>query len=336
MRSTIKSEGIEDLGLHLSQTSTLNFGDRQIALDDESVIQLSDDHTRQLAAAAVQALGKFGPLEDTLATRLTTGLPTLLARVDCTIADGEIRTYEVEERPAGMGVTSLASTQVGVGGLDTIVRSHMEDMAGRLPIVLRHTDHRENDDEIIFSVHQLNMTARPPDAPILVRSEPEDMMGHPYLETLQSRSVSTVMEKGKRAYRLATGDAFMAICPSSLSVDQSIVVKSLQGSKTRGVDIYLSTADRKTLGGRLDSVSFEAVRRAVSNGPKLLEEFKPGIEVNLGRKRGRMILRVFVLVGLNGDVEVTQGSFVARPGHLIHGKNDALMGVVLPAQGVKL
>lgn len=307
-------------------------GERAISVDSDLVLQLTDEHTGQIGAAMAAGLDGFGALEATRAMQLV-GRPTLIARVDCTLdpTTGEIHPYEVEERPAGMGLVDMLHQGIVGQPFGKHLLAHLEHTLGTLPVVKRHPNAKENDDGLLLPVEvftntKLSVKSRS----VLVRSEPEDMSDHPQLAEATAHAIAPILEKGKRQYRLATGFAQL-LTDGSLLPAESCVIKTLQGSKAKGVKIHLSKQDAAERGDRDAATRRKITEMVTTEGAVLLEPFVPSIPVRTESDRmANMILRVFGLVS-SESVTVVGGAYMARPGHLVHGSKDAITGVILAA-----
>jgi len=331
---TIESDRLLEKIVKLEASSTANFGERTLAVDGSNVIELTDDHEKQIECAIFDGLSAFGALENTLAMKVI-GLPTAIARVDSTIdpETGAIHVYEVEERPAGMGHSDKLMRKVtGLGISDQII-DHFEDVFQTVPVVKKHPLALENDDALIFNVEELSPNRIACNGrPLLIRAEPSDMVGHPMISEATSMAVAPILEKGKRQYRISTKMASL-VTNYAMLPQGSIVVKTLQGSKAKGVAIHITKNDSAILGSNRDSVTQTKLKQIVeSEGAVLVEPFVPGIPTEITDGIiGRMILRIFALVGGN-DVRVIGGAYVARPGHLVHGSKDAVSGVIMASK----
>lgn len=328
------TETLLDRPLALTLGQTMRFGqERDMFCDLENVLVLSDDHKQKIERDALEGLSAFGALEKTRAMSVV-GLPTLLARVDCTIdpLTGGIHPYEVEERPAGIGIVDRIVTKATGVNIGATILDHLEDKLGKIPVVKRHPNALENDDGMLLPVEQFTGTKiaiRNRD--ILMRAEPHDMSGHPQLEEATAHAIAPIMEKGKREYRIRTGHAHIVTQTDTLPTDRSFVLKTIQGSKAKGVKICLSREDVSTHGNRDSCSMTKSTELLRSMGALLLEPFVPAIptQVSSSDKIAHMILRIFTLISPN-QVTAIGGSFVVRPGVLVHGSKDAIAGAVLP------
>jgi hypothetical protein len=317
--------------LNINQPQTVSFVEgRDIGMSD-TVIALSPEHREQIEHLASRAMQAFGIDEPTLvATRH--GVPTLLARVDCTITPQGVGLFECDERPAGIGVTDRVLQHMNGEGIAPRLDAHFTKHIGQLPTVLRHPNAKPNDDGLVLRVDDLDGDVA--DQPILARGEPDDMREHIVLPTLQARSVSTLVTKGIKRYLLAMPEARsrQITSPDELSPDTSFVLKPLQGSKAQNVHVYLSTTDR-AIHGRQGTVTFERARRelaAAAAGSMLVQEFIPPIPTTMpDDSKGNTILRVFTLVHPDGRCEAIGGTYVSRRELVVHGASNAICGAVV-------
>jgi hypothetical protein len=240
--------------------------------------------------------------------------------------------FEVEERPAGIGVTDRVIKCALGSGVTGVLEAHFGQYVGSMPTVVRHQKSRPNDDSLVLTV--VDIDNPPVEGPILARGEPEDFREHKALPALQSRSISTILTKGLKRYMLAMEEAKAKVAQSvdELSPETSFVLKPMQGSKARDVTIYLSPADRATH-GRQGTVTFERARRefAVAQaGTLILQAFIPPIPTVLpDGSKGNTILRVFALVHPNGRCNVVGGTYVSRRELVVHGASNAICGAVI-------
>ncbi len=332
---TIESNRLLDEPIELRATDSLDFGSgRDMPFTSDRLIVLSPEHEADIEAEVMAGLMVFGAMEQTLVMQRS-GLPTAVARIDATIdpETNRIHSYEVEDRPGGMGVLHEMGKEVAGVTLGESIKGHFEETFGRLPVVKRHSETLGNDDGFVLPVEMFTDTKLKtrPDQPILVRANRKKMESHPRLADVTALSVAPILEEGKRQYRLRTGHAELVTSPSLLPEDDSIVLKGLQGTQCDSVLVKLSKADAKVHGNRDTGTLTKARSMVEENGAVLMERFVPGISVNMtgAQKMGSMILRVFCSVNQDG-ARVIGGAFLARPGHLVHGARDAVSGLVLP------
>lgn len=314
----------------ITGAKTLQVTDSRALSVCPTVIELTDEHSRQIEAEAMEGALKFGATEATL-VMARIGLPTAIARIDCTIdpLTGDIFAYESDERPAGMGITDVITREILGEGVGLKLLGHLEDIFGQVPIVKRHPLEAENDDGMLMAVEQTSKTAIKAKArPILVRGKPSDLTDMVDIDEATANSVSTIRDEGRRQYRITTGHATL-VTPSCELPSASFVVKTPQGSQATGVKVCLSAADKKLLGSK-GVVSRANVQKQLNDDKALLiEKFVPGVEAEVNESRGgRMIMRIFCTLTAEG-AKIAGGAFVARPNHIVHGASDAVVGAVI-------
>lgn len=210
------------------------------------------------------------PLADTWVGR-ECGVPSLFIRLDFVIRDGEIKVYEIEDRPCGLGFTSA---------INPFFAERAEAMKKKWPeIRWVSSQYRVTDDEPFFGPPlSLEDALEGDHLHLLVRSRPEEAAYHP----LEKRSVSTVSQEGNKRYgatlgwwdiitaRQGEGGAWYLDPP----LQSPCVVKPLQGTRARLVMVYYpnpnadkkqSRADVITGGGEIRSEG--SLIRAIAQQP---------------------------------------------------------------------
>ncbi len=293
---------------------TLPVNETKIKLDDDIVKQI-----RQLAQNAINAMVR----ENTLVTRRF-DIPTLVARLDCTVQNGIVLPYELEERPAGIGVT----TQLLGSNFSEDIKDHYKGHIGETPLVAMGPT-EVSDDSLVFQTVGLDDRS---DSPCIVRGLPDTVGAHENALQLIERSVSTIQLEGDKTYTLkASGfGARKVIKGEKLDPQVSTVTKPLQGSQARGVYVYLSPEDRAIHGKRGTITASKMQSILERDTPQLRESFAPPIRLR-GQDGtvGNMILRVFVLVHPTKEPEVIGGAFVIRKELIVHGASNAIAGGVV-------
>jgi len=232
------------------------------------------------------------------------GVPSLLTRIDCTVDNNQLRIFEVEDRPAGVGVSMLVSEE--------FADSLMTMKAGWPEFgVIVSPQRRMLDDHLWTKVLPcLNGTL------VLVRAEPEEKEFH----YLAPHSVSTVVEEGNKGYGLALGLWDEVGSPDELSFEAGFVLKPLHGSKSKNVMFWdpakrpgCSTKSR--VQRHLDEIGRMYRQPLYSPMPTNISEYP------------MMIFRVFY--GLDMATRRWRylgGLWNARPNLKIHGASNSLLG----------
>lgn len=305
----------------LQPTTALDINGRKLPITEEN-LRLDDmtvDQIRKLAHSAIGAMKR----ENTLVARAF-DLPTLVARLDCTMKGEEVLPYELDERPAGIGV---ATQLLGHEFYDSI-EGHYKDTIGHVPIVVMDQG-ESSDDSLVFQVAGLDDVN---DSPCLVRGLPASVREHPNAPQLIERSVSTVELEGDKTYTtIAEGYSAERVRDGDVvNPEVSMVVKPRQGSKARGVHVYLSPEDRASHGKRGTVTASKMNKLLEQDLPQVKEPFAPPIRLrDQDGTVGNMILRVFVLISPNKQAEVIGGAFVIRRELVVHGASNAIAGGIV-------
>jgi hypothetical protein len=301
----------------------LTIGPLELPVSD-SVVLLSTNHARQIIELIKSSLSVF-PAEDTL-VQTALNRPTALARVDCTVGPEGIVPYECEERPAGLGVDHLLNQRhTGQGSID-VIQSHITANFGAELIAVHPEGTKSNDDSIVLEVRRDAKSIN--GQVVIVRGNPNLFVDETVYQLLASKSVSTIRTEGDKSYTLTTPgfDTKMINGPDELpGNDHNFVVKTMQGSKTEGVRVYLSPSGKKEHGDR-GAITYSRMKRFASEAsPLLLEQIKPPVKVE---GIGNMILRVLALVGQE-NVRIIGGAYTIRPEMIVHGASNTTAGLIM-------
>jgi len=304
------------------------------------VLQFSRHHQEDVARFALHSLRAFSVSEQTLAMAKL-GLPTGFFRVDGTIDEttGEIFPYECEERPGGLGLMAKVARQTGDSDFVESMRGHLENTFGQMPIVKRYFRF-DGDDAQFFGENQVSQLELDDHGlimveprPTLVRTEPKYIKCVANVGDLVAQSISTVLDKGRKDYRVSTGHARVIHDVDELpSTSESFVLKDMQNSKTNGVKIWIANSERRPLGMGKKVPGMETETKIVNfveTHPEgvLVEPFVPGIRTKYGDKIGMTAFRVFGKV-FSDHVELCDGLYTFRPNAIVHGASDSIFGLV--------
>ncbi|HZP55621.1 MAG TPA: hypothetical protein VFB03_02530 [Candidatus Saccharimonadales bacterium] len=289
----------------------------------ESVVVLDRTHQICIEGILRRSLQLF-PRESTRIQE-TLEVPTAFARLDCSIGPEGVLAYECEERPAGFGIQELIERRHNEQGIRDRLQQHSMATLGSELVAVHHPDALPNDDHLaldVVSLASLNGHA------VIARGEPHMFTDEADYRRLASASISTIRSEGDKTYSLQV-DEFGAETISDVDElppkEESFVLKNTQGSKCRGVSIYLSKADQKKYGKKGIVTYTRMQNRLLENPtPHILDKFKPPISVN---GIGNMALRVLAFVHAD-RVEVIGGVYVVRPELLVHGASNAVAGLV--------
>lgn len=259
-------------------------------------------------------------------------VPSLFVRLDCVIApDGEVKVYEVEERPCGFGLTascnsSFAQRLVGVQQTWPAIR-------------WVKSEHRHTDDELWFGQGLDLAEARNYDGCLLVRSRPEETAFH----ELEDRAVSSVSKEGDKNYGVDLGwwntitvaDDGSGSLVLSPSLPDAAVLKPTQGTRSRLIKVYLTTERRQNLRDRGFAVngsdSLTQLTKLVGKQPNRQMFCQPFVEPMLFlHQPGRNgIHRIFFGFNLETGAWVPLGGvWMALDDLIVHGTNRTITGAL--------
>src|SRR3989344_1090174 len=274
------------------------------------------------------------PKENTWVQR-ELGVPSLIVRLDATLEGEHLRAYEVEERPAGIGVSYTTNPAF---------KERLQDVARTWPkfdVVI--SERRNGHDDQLWTPLKSREEAVKGTELVLVRAEPEEEEFH----CLEDRSVSSLKQKGDKSYGEKLGLWRKVQTPEDLPAPcEPFVLKPLQGSKTRDVFMYLPNSMAKsqysipelkmTAPGAYtrSRVERELIRHTQGSGGMYCQPFYPPVESGLDGDMGKnyrwMIYRVYY--GLNTQTREWNylgGQWNARNNLKIHGDGDAVIGPVV-------
>jgi hypothetical protein len=292
----------------------------------QTTVTMSQRESSALSEIAGRWIGAFPREPETLAWAKL-GAPSALIRFDYVLGpDGLPRVFEVEDRPAGLGLNSVVCP-----GFAERLRRRMDgirEAVGR-PVEIFVTEPRREtcDDSLLpeaapgaFDAVRVGGTPGP-DAALLVRCA----LGEEGLAHLESRSISTVSREGDKSYGVALGLWREVSGEESLDYDVPFVLKPAQGCGSRGVTLY--HPDRR--GAGFDKR--QRVARAVLAGQARYVQpfYEP--EASPDGDGLKMIRRVLYAWDPSARrYEPLGGSWNARPNVKIHGASDTVTGPVLP------
>lgn len=261
-------------------------------------------------------------------------LPSLITRIDCTVTDddavisightdgwwdtvnGVVQPYEVEERPAGMGVTAMFNPQF---------RGMWEVMQGLWPEfgVVIEPDRTWYDDDLIFPPSLVHFGPNPPgDGLLLVRAEREK----PEYHVLAGRSVSTLRSEGDKSYGAKLGWWTLITSPADLPEKSTghTVLKPLVGSRTHGLIMAPSTNATKQRGMSTRARLIRGLESKIAtSGGMYLQPWHPGLQA-AGQN---MALRIFYGYDPAKDRWLClSGMWALRGSAVVHGAGDTIFG----------
>jgi hypothetical protein len=315
-----------------------------------SAVELTPAHVDEIEAYVRQAAAHFGPRdgapEQTFAQH-ERNVPALVVRVDCTIIDGKVVAYEMEDSPSGQGITDTIHRAVGAPGIKALLHSHYDEQIGQLPhvVVSGERSHGTDDALIVgadrYTFDQDRSLVLPDGQLVIVKAIPGNEASVKGYEHFQPRALAPLLTEGDKTYLERIGDLRNITHADQLLHDDngeltSQVLKARLGSMALGVSIYLNPQDRQTF-GRKKTVTASRLATDLAGyrdtrGGALVQEFAPPIRITNDEERSNAILRVFVLLQNNGNeiqADAIGGCYVARPELVVHGASNAVAGAVL-------
>ncbi len=251
------------------------------------------------------------------------GVPSLVIRLDCFLDEkGHMHGIEIEDRPMGIGITSIVNSQFA-SELDRF-RSESWPKIG----LLSSNKRKGGDDHIWLSPPQSE------DDLLLVRCSPEEKDFY----CLRNRSISTISTEGDKSYgekldlwnRISYGDR--------IPWDEPFVLKPIQGTRCDDIVVWLPkdmmlhgiSVKKREVNG--NSTKTKVERTLSSNGTMYLQRFVPPMVcshlVTPSGKPYFMLYRLFFFFDIKTERYVPVGGiWTARPFQLLlHGSSDAVMG----------
>lgn len=264
------------------------------------------------AEASKQALALLGKWQKVFAKEQTwvqsqVGIPSLIVRLDCIVRDGQLVVYEVEERPAGVGISSVVNPEFGKRFVE--LASTWQPFSVVVSPLRRATDDSLWQSQLPWGNHESGL--------VLVRAEPEEQQFHLH----EPNSVSSLKRKGDKGYGEVLGLWRKVEFPDELDWEKSFVLKPLQGSKLKDLEIW----DPKRRPG---SSRREVVEKTLASSPNgmFCQKLFPPMESGMPRFPW-MIFRVFFGYDpLRREWKALGGNWNARHNLRIHGATDAIFG----------
>lgn len=336
LHDTIETTHMRPDSFFIPRIGTIQLGELALGEPMFFNLRLSEAHRDSIETQAAACIAAFQPEAETKVAR-DHNLPTLLARVDCTLDEDRARIFECEERPAGLGITNAVMRRTHLSpGILPAVQAHFTEHAGDTPVIARHANAKPNKDSLVFGEDVMDLRAAiKTGRPLIVRGEPGELADFEALDELRAQSISTITTEGDKTYslRVPSCETELVTADTKVVSDTSFVLKPLQGSKARGLAVYLSPEDRQQH-GKDGTTTFARAAKLVdthrATGNLLLESFKPPVTCKLDEgKIGNLILRMFCLVSPDGSTEVVGGTYVIRRELIVHGASNAMVGPVL-------
>ncbi|MFA5178563.1 MAG: hypothetical protein WC427_03320 [Candidatus Paceibacterota bacterium] len=241
-------------------------------------------------------------------------IPSLIVRFDCVFRDNLLLVYEIEERPAGIGIAFC---------LNNDFKKRLCSLKEKWPDFksVVSFNRKESDDFLWIPVIKIE-EAKKEDCLLLIRAEPEEKEFHFF----QNRSISSLVNKGDKSYGEKMNFWKPVNCYDfeNLPWKQSFCLKPKKGSKCRGIQIWSPELKNKRVGVSTKS----QIKKALDYYQEMyLQEYvSPLIEPWHGRNLYKTHRIYFGYNPIIKKYECLEGIWLARPNLRIHGASDAVIG----------
>lgn len=241
------------------------------------------------------------------------GIPTLIARIDFCITDnGEVGIYEIEDEPAGIGISREINPQ--------FLRIH-QSLLRTWPDfeVIISPNWKGNDDKLWRSVIEHSLW-RPP-ALVWIKAHPSEKMFH----HLEEYSVTTLKLKGVKSYGVGMGLWFEV--PSDeyelLPWNEGFVLKPLQGCRSQKIEIW--NPNREKISGQSTR---SQIKKTLGNQKRMYLQ-KLMIPGRIKNIPGYVLHRCYFGFDMVSRKWTGMGGvWVARENLRIHGASDSVIGPI--------
>jgi hypothetical protein len=287
------------------------FGDYQTPYSAD-ILQLDERVAAEIARFAVLSAQNYGsgpldaPCLEPTYVQNQLGLPTTLARVDCSISpDGSLVFYETEDRPSGLGVTRAIHESAFGGGeqFRRAVLEHHERQLGSTPHVIVPSERSDTDDIDFYpSGHYRHDTPSstttaatlPEAATVIVKTSPSHSAHEARYQPLQERAAAPISSDGDRTYLARIGHGQLI----TLEQDQAVYLHSLESGRTRIDDLaeFLNDSDygvAKARGSLTEAVVIRKPAEALTKQGTVTASKYPARVAELLEAKGAVVLQPF-------------------------------------------
>ncbi len=236
------------------------------------------------------------------------GIPSLIVRVEGVPVGNRFHFFEIEERPAGVGVTAKFSPSF-TDNLGKLTKVWPE-----FKVLISDARQGAGDD---YLWREVVTPEQVKDSDLLIiRAEPEESEFHRFI----NRSVSSLTEKGNKVYGEKFGWWNTVTGADDLPWHTPFVIKPCQGSKARGLEIWDPIKKRNGC-----STKSRIIRTLQKAGKMYCQPLVDPIE----HKGGMMFYRIFYgFDSRTGEWVCMGGCYNVRPNLRIHGASDAFFGAL--------
>lgn len=243
-------------------------------------------------------------------------IPSFIVRFDCIFQNDLLLVYEIEERPAGIGIASC---------LNRDFESKLCFLKKKWPEFksVVSSKRKESDDFLWIPLIEIE-EAKKENCLLLIRAEPEENNFHIF----QNRSISSLINKGDKSYGEKMNFWKMVDCHDfdKLPWEQGFCLKPKQGSKCRGVHVWNPKLKNKRVGVSTKS----QIKKALNYYQEMYVQkyISPLIEPWHGRNLYKTYRIYFGYNPIIKKFECLEGIWLARPNLRIHGASDAVIGPI--------
>ncbi|MFZ2125734.1 MAG: hypothetical protein WA087_04370 [Candidatus Saccharimonadales bacterium] len=237
------------------------------------------------------------------------GIPSFIVRVEGVPVGDRFHFFEIEERPAGVGITAMHSQPFAenLGKLTKIWPA--------FKVLVSDARQGAGDD---YLWREIVTPEKVQDSDLLIiRAEPEETEFHRFM----NRSVSSLVEKGNKIYGEKFGWWKTVSDESELPWGSPFVIKPCQGSKARGLEIWDPIKKRQGCSTK------SRIIRTLSKAGKM---YCQPLADPIAHEDGMMFYRIFY--GFDpcfGEWVCLGGCYNVRPNLRIHGASDAFFGALV-------
>ncbi len=276
-------------------------------------------------ALIAQWLTHFPRERDTLIEQRL-GIPSPIIRLESfVLPDGTIAPIEIEERPAGIGVSGNLNPSFAEKFGDLLGKWE-EALGKKIGVLVSHERGDRVGDDVIWTqqlgrpLHQ-GLDQRDPGLAYLVRSEPGETDYH----QIAPQSIATVKHKGDKSYGEPMGLWSRIQDPADLPWTERFVYKPLRGSKGKGIHVFSPV--RKEFEGVATRGKIEAEFAAQGGG--FVQPFHQPEKADFLPGDLHVLRRIFFGYDPAQQKYVNLGGFwTARKNIKIHGATDAIFGTI--------
>lgn len=292
------------------------------------VIHMRGDEVATLAGFLPVWRALF-PWQNNLAERYF-GVPSTVIRFDYVMRDGKPQVYEIEERPAGLGVSSILNPGF-LTRLLPYVREQEKEVNAPWAIFVSSLRDGSSDDDVFAKAANIPIYRGPVSEQQLashawyVRAKRHE---RDVAAQFTLRSLSSIAHEGDKSYGVGLG--FWGKINSSFVPDFSVPFAVKPASGSRFEEVLLFNPSKKDGAGFATKTKIlEAIR---SGRVQFMQPFHPPEEASHLGDEYRLIRRAYFVWSPKEKRYVSLGGlWMATPTSRVHGTRDAVSGVLQTA-----